>query len=121
VVVGLNLVPPDETAPDVTASFVKVAVGYTTGLFKVDYSCTDNADPSPSCAGDINGVSVRDGQSVFLIQTPRGRAWSYKIGSVLFMHDSEFVLTVTGTDESGNTASATAEPEFRTRRGHHWF
>jgi hypothetical protein len=121
VVVGLDLVPPDETAPDVAARFVTVAAGYTTGLFKVDYSCTDNADPAPSCTGDINGISVRDGQRVFLIKTTRGRAWSYKIGPVLFIHDSDFVLTVTSTDASGNAASATAEPEFRTRRSHHWF
>ncbi len=121
VVVGLDLVPPDETAPDVAASFVKFAAGYTTGLFQVDYSCTDNADPSPTCTGDINGISVRDGQTVFLISSSRGRAWHHQIGSVLFIRDSDFVLTVTGTDASGNTASATAEPEFRTRRSHHWF
>jgi uncharacterized protein len=119
VVIGLDLTPPDTTAPVVTAEFDKLLVGFTTGLFKVDFSCVDDADPDPTCVGDINGISVEDGQKVFLVQTRYGRSWHRQIGSVLYIKDSSFTLTVTGSDEAGNAATVTAEPEFRTWHWHH--
>jgi hypothetical protein len=114
VIIGLDLTPPDTTGPVVTAEFDKLLVGFTTGLFQVDFSCVDDVDPDPACVGDINGIAVEDGQKVFLIQTPYGRSWHHRIGSILYIKDSSFTLTVTGTDEAGNTVTVTAEPEFRT-------
>ncbi len=110
VIVGLNL---DQTAPDVHAEFDKIWAGYYTGLFKVDYSCTDNVDPDPTCVGDINGISVKDGQKVFLITSRR--SWDRRIGKILYIAAPTFVLTVESSDSAGNTAEATDKPEFRTR------
>jgi predicted extracellular nuclease len=116
VIVGLQL---DRTAPDVTAEFDKIWAGFFSGLFEVDFSCTDASDPDPDCVGDINGIAVEDGQRVYLLKSFRGTPWSRQIGSILFIKDRSFTLTVTGTDQFGNTATTTAEPAFRTRRGWH--
>ena len=110
VIIGLHL---DRAAPDVTAEFDKIAASFTTGLFRVDYSCVDVVDPDPECVGDINGIEVEDGQRVFLIKSRWGSAWHRQIGSILFIKDRSFTLTVVGTDDAGNSATATAEPEFR--------
>jgi len=118
VIVGLDLVPQDETAPEVTAEFDKIVAGFFTGLFDVDFDCTDDVDPDPTCVGDINGIAVEDGQRVFLIKNPRGNPWHRQVGTVLFIKDADFLLTVTGTDDAGNSATATAEPPFRTFNWH---
>jgi hypothetical protein len=110
VVVGLNL---DGTGPEIEAEFAKIYAGFFTGLFRTEYSCDDISGVA-SCEGDINGISVEDGQKVFLIKSRWGNPWSRMIGSVLYIKDSEFTLTVTGVDEVGNSATETAEPEFRT-------
>ena len=110
VIVGLNL---DQTAPVVEAEFDKIWAGYFSGLFKVDYSCTDNVDPDPTCVGDINGIPVEDGQKVFLIKSRRTKHWQW--GRILFIKAPTFVLTATGTDDHGNSASATDKPEFKKR------
>ncbi len=111
VIVGLDV--RDEIAPTVEAEFDTIWAGYYTGLFKVDYSCTDNFDSDPTCVGDINGIKVKDGQKVFLITSRR--SWDRRIGKILYVAAPTFVLTVESTDFAGNTASATDKPEFRTR------
>ncbi|MCP3994790.1 MAG: ExeM/NucH family extracellular endonuclease [bacterium] len=110
VIVGLELTP---TPPVVSAAFIKIWRSYTTGLFKVDFSCVDLVDPDPDCVADINGITVEDGQKVFLIKSRWGSPWSKMIGNTLFIKDRDFTLTVTGTDQVGNEATATAEPAFR--------
>jgi hypothetical protein len=57
-------------------------------------------------------VSVTDGQIVHLVRAP-GAPVTRRLGSVLFMNDESFTLTVIGTDERGNSTQATAEPVFR--------
>jgi hypothetical protein len=109
VIVGLDL---DETAPDVIGAFRPLVVGPSSGLFRIGYGCIDDVDPNPSCIGDVNGISVAPGQRVYLIRSSFGHPWHLRIGAILFIKDTEFVLTVTGTDASGNTATVTAEPEF---------
>jgi predicted extracellular nuclease len=105
---------PDQTPPTVEAEFDKIWASVKTGLFRVEFSCEDTVDPDPTCVGDINGIPVEDGQKVFLIQA-RGRSWHKYVGHTLFIKAPTFVLTVTGTDDHGNTATETAKPEFRKR------
>ena len=109
VIVGLAL---DQTPPVVVAELDRLAATRNTGLFVVDFTCQDAVDPSPDCVADLNGVSVNDGQVVHLIKAP-GKPITLRLGPVLFMKDDSFTLTVTGTDERGNSATATAEPVFR--------
>ncbi len=115
VIIGLDL---DQTPPDVDADFKRIFSTRSFGIFKVDYSCEDIVDPDPECVGDINGVSVQDGQLVILLKGP-GREWHRSKHGVLWMKANSFELTVTGTDEAGNSATETAEPEFR-RPGRWW-
>ena len=114
VIVGLDMTPPDIEAPEVEASLDTIWAGRTRGLFTVDFSCTDAVDPDPECVADLNGITVVDGQRVLLIERNWGTPWHRQIGSLLIVLDTSFTLTVTGTDEAGNTATATAVPTFRT-------
>ena len=109
VIIGLTL---DQTPPVVAAELDRIVATRNTGLFVVDFSCQDAVDPSPDCVADLNGVTVPDGQITHLVRAP-GKPITLRLGSVLFMKDDSFTLTVTGTDERGNSATATAEPEFR--------
>jgi len=109
VVIGLAL---DQTPPVVAAELDRIVATRNTGLFVVDFSCQDVVDPSPECVADLNGVTVPDGQITHLVRAP-GRPITLRLGPVLFMKDDSFTLTVTGTDERGNSATATAEPVFR--------
>lgn len=120
----LPTLPPspgkDVKAPKVHADFDRFWTDHGRGWFKVDFSCWDRVDRRPSCLGSINGIEVRDGQKVYLVKTD-GLASSYRAHGVLFIKAPAFLLTVTGTDRSGNSASATAEPWFKYRYQHrHW-
>ena len=108
VVVGLAL---DQTPPVVAAELDRITATRNTGLFVVDFSCVDNVDPDPECVADLNGVPVTDGQITHLVKAP-GQPITLRLGPVLFMKDDSFTLTVTGTDERGNSTTATAEPVF---------
>jgi predicted extracellular nuclease len=108
VIVGLAL---DQTAPVVTAEFDRIVSTPKLGLFQVDFACVDNVDPDPSCVADINGIPVDDGQLVVLIKAP-GRPFHARVGSVLYIKAPSFLLSVTGTDDGGNRAVATATPSF---------
>ena len=98
VIVGIEF---DNTPPVVTADLIPDHGRF----FTVEFSCVDEVDPSPTCVGDINGVPVEDGQTVALIWS-RGKAKSWHTGPTLFIKDSSFTLTVVGTDNVGNTATA---------------
>ncbi len=109
VIVGLAL---DQTPPVVVAELDRIAATRNTGLFIVDFGCEDAVDPRPACVADLNGVPVTDGQITHLVKSP-GKPITLRLGPVLFMKDESFTLTVTGTDERGNSATVTAEPVFR--------
>ncbi|MEN8238984.1 MAG: ExeM/NucH family extracellular endonuclease [Actinomycetota bacterium] len=98
VIVGLEL---DRTPPVVTAELIPDHGNFYT----VSFSCVDAGDPDPTCVGDINGIPVEDGQTVALIWN-RGKVKSWYEEGILFIKDSAFVLTVVGTDNVGNTATA---------------
>jgi hypothetical protein len=48
---------------------------------------------------------------VVLIKAP-GRPFHARVGSVLYIKAPSFLLSVTGTDDRGNQAVATATPSF---------
>jgi hypothetical protein len=96
----------------VMAELDRIVTTRNTGLFVVDFSCVDNVDPGPECVADLNGVPISDGQIVHLVRAP-GNPITLRLGPVLFMKDDSFLLTVTGTDERGNTTTVSAEPVFR--------
>jgi predicted extracellular nuclease len=98
VIVGLEL---DHTPPVVEADLIPDHGRF----FTVSLSCVDDLDPSPTCEGEINGIPVEDGQTVALIWS-EGKAESWQTGPTLFIKDSSFTLTVVGTDEHENSATA---------------
>jgi hypothetical protein len=63
-------------------------------------------------------VAVADGEKVYLVKSS-GPATTMERHGVLFIEAPSFLLTVRGTDDSGNTATDTAEPYFR-HRGNRW-
>ncbi|HSK06983.1 MAG TPA: hypothetical protein VK990_05635, partial [Acidimicrobiia bacterium] len=115
VIVGLRL---DREPPRVKADLDRISARHDRGWFRVEYSCKDRIDRHPECVAELNGIPVHNGQKVYLIESS-GTSWALKKGRALYLKDDSFVLTVTGTDDSGNSASESAEPSFRSR-GHHW-
>jgi len=77
-------------------------------------------DRHPRCVADINGIRVHDGQKVYLAETS-GPAESYRAHGIVYITAPAFVLTVTGTDDQGNTSTATARPWFRILKQHRWW
>ena len=105
--------------PRTTAVFVNAALGASAELrllwgnderawFRVHYSCTP---PTATAEADINGIPVWNGQRVKLIIDDDGLRWFRRWGR-LWIWDDAFELTVTCTDAAGDTAMATALPEF---------
>jgi len=114
--------PPDEDVrpPKVKAELDRYWTDHNRGWFRVDFSCRDRVDHQPSCIADINGIPVLDGQKVYLVDSD-GETKVYRAHGVLYINAPEFLLTVTGADEAGNTATATAEPRFKYRHQHRWW
>jgi len=102
----------DVTPPEISVSLkpVEVDVDDDEGLFIVTYSVTDNIDPNPVVAADINGIPVENGQLVQLAIDDDTEV--EEEDGVLQIEAPSITLTVEATDISGNTGTATAEPEF---------
>ncbi|HLF43393.1 MAG TPA: hypothetical protein VJA46_07695 [Acidimicrobiia bacterium] len=115
-------VPPgdDLNPPRVKAEFDRYWTDHHRGWFRVDFSCRDRVDRHPSCVGDINGIPVRDGQKVYLVETEEATQ-AFRAHGVLYIEAPLFLLTVTGADDAGNAATATAEPVFMRRHWHRWW
>jgi hypothetical protein len=103
----------DTTAPTPTASLVPVGGDDDDGqLFRVEYSCDDNCDASPTItSATLNGVPVANGQIVKLDLDDDEFEWEWDDGILEFEAPS-FELVVTCQDASGNSATATATPTF---------
>ena len=100
-------VGPDTTPPVATAELVLVSgTGIGRSEFQVVASCTDDRDPAPSLAADINGAPVIDGQVVVFVPSRNAR-WE-DVDGVLTVYAKRFVLTATCTDAAGNVGAATA-------------
>ncbi len=115
VVVGISL---DGKPPRVKAELDRLESRGDSGVFRVDFSCKDKIDRRPDCIADLNGITVVDGQKVHLTKSSGTPSTTVK-RNVLYIKAQSFLLTVTGTDDSGNSATDTAEPYFR-HRGNRW-
>jgi uncharacterized delta-60 repeat protein len=101
----------DSTPPTVSASLEPVGEIEDDdggGWFQVGWSCTDDSDPAPLAFGVLNGVDVANGQVVHLAPAPETSSRTTASGR-LMLKGTSFVLSVTCTDASGNTATASAE------------
>jgi len=110
-----NVTVVDTTAPSVTAELVPLGKGHKgkddehedqakKGLFKVVFSATDIADPSPVLTATLNGVTVSNGQIVTLKNGKKAKS-EIEHGR-LEIQGLSFTLDVSATDASGNTGTA---------------
>ena len=110
------MVPPRTTAvflTDITPPVVAAAASFVrgdsnVGWYTVQYSCSD-ADPDTTVMAEINGYPVADGQQVRLITHP-SRDEAIQKQDRLDIYGSNFLLTVTCTDSSGNTTIVETVP-----------
>lgn len=103
----------DRTAPVLTALLVNVSNGgddNSMQFFRVVLSATDAVGVSALTA-DLNGVRVTDGQIVQL-QVKSGAQSAKRENSKLQIKAPSFLLTATGTDAAGNTATLTGTAIF---------
>ncbi len=102
----------DTTPPKVTASLVPAGeVEDDEGLFQVVFSCSDKCDASPRSTANINGVVVSNGQIVKLELEDEKQELEVDDGRLEIQAPS-FLLTVSCTDASGNSSTATVTPPF---------
>ncbi len=106
--------PADVEPPEVSAELEPIQTGAKQGKFTVKVSCTDNVTEECELSADINGVPVSDGDEVQLVVNPGQQTVETVPGTgVLKIKAPAFALTVTCTDEAGNSTTVTVEPEFR--------
>jgi hypothetical protein len=103
----------DVTPPTVGAELVPIQSGAKQGKYRVVATCSDDVTEQCVLEADINGVPVEDGDIVQLVVNPRPREVETVPGTGLVrIKAPEFTLTVTCTDEAGNTATEEVVPEF---------
>ena len=109
---------PDVTPPVATAAFDLISSpNGKIGWFRVVAECEDDRGVVTTVA-TINGYSVENGDKVLLITKPHGNRRVTTPWFTIFTAPS-FELIVTCTDAAGNTATASAAPEFRRPGGGH--
>jgi alpha-glucoside transport system substrate-binding protein len=101
----------DTTPPECWAELIPIQVTTTQGEFFVAFHCTDIADPEVEILADVNGVPVHDGQNLDLVVFYDGQVVYPFLGGWI-IKAQEFLLTVTGTDDSGNQTTVEVEPMF---------
>lgn len=101
----------DATPPEVTAALV--SIGDDEGLFKVQFSATDDYDPAPTVSAVIRAcgkrIPVTNGQ-IIEIEIKDGKCKIKRADGRLKIEALKVVLEVTAVDASGNGATATAVP-----------
>lgn len=102
----------DEIPPTASASLVPIEELHDDkGTFRVEYSCTDDSDPSPIItSAQLNGVDLPNGQIVELKVNDETKI--EEEDDVLEMKAPSFELIVTCEDESGNVGTASTTPDF---------
>ena len=111
----------DTTPPVVTAALVPVGDGDDEGVFRVEFSVTDNLDPAPSVIAvlEVPGLAdipVTNGQVIeFEVDDEESEVESED--GILEIEAPSLTLRVTGTDADGNSAEATAIPTGLTGDG----
>jgi hypothetical protein len=98
----------DVSPPKVTAGIEIERGGPKVAWFTVHYEC---ADPDTTTAADINGEPVEDGETVRLLYHPQRTDHQQKKNRLDF-YGQGFLLTVTCTDSSGNSATVEVVPTF---------
>jgi len=103
----------DATPPEVTAALV--SIGDDEGLFKVQFSATDDYDPAPTVSAVIRAcgksIPVTNGQIIEIEIEDDDCEIKWDDGR-LKIEAPKVVLEVTAVDASGNGATATAVPPF---------
>ena len=109
----------DTTVPDVAAALVPIGDGDEDdddeGRFRVEFSATDACDASPAVSAvlEVSGIAdpiaVTNGQVIEFEFEDDGTEVETENG-VLEIESPGLTLRVTGTDSSGNTGEATAQP-----------
>ncbi len=105
--------PPDTIAPTITAALDRQALIGKTGIFTVRMTCADDRDTAPVITGDVNGVTVANGDVMWLVVSSIKASW--RVGALVVIAGPKFTLTSTCADAAGNTATATATALFRRR------
>jgi pullulanase-type alpha-1,6-glucosidase len=98
----------DITPPEVDAEARFFRGNARVGWYVIDYTCRD-ADPETTLSADINGYPVEAGETVRLIVHPN-RDEAVRKKNRLDIFGSEFLLTVTCTDSSGNSTVVESVP-----------
>ena len=115
----------DTTAPSASAALVELgrpggngsddnssdddSSGSVTPTHRISATASDLCDESPTVSATLNGRAVTDGQEV-VIQFKRRGSDRFKVRrGILVLQTTKAVLTVTATDASGNSGSASAE------------
>ena len=124
----------DTTPPTVTASLIPIEVEENEGLFKVEFSATDDckAKPDPAVIAVIEapiledsefeikclgGIPVENGQIIH-VEVVEDSEYEYKyVDGVLKIEAPEITLKVTAIDVQGNIATAYANPTFAPEEG----
>jgi len=99
----------DTEPPEITASLVPIDVEDDEGLFRVEFSASDESGVG-SITATLNGITVTNGQIVEL-ELDDEEEVEFEDG-ILEIEASSFTLTVTATDELGNTSVLTISPTF---------
>ena len=115
----------DTTAPSASAALMELgrpggngsddnssdddSSGSVTPTHRISATASDLCDGSPTVSATLNGRAVTDGQEV-VIQFKRRGSDRFKVRrGILVLQTTKAVLTVTATDASGNSGSASAE------------
>jgi hypothetical protein len=105
---------PDVTPPTVGAELVALQSGAKQGKYQVVATCSDDVTEQCVVEADINGVPVADGDIVQLVINPgRQKVETVPGTGLVRIKAPDFTLTVTCTDEAGNTATQEVTPAFR--------
>ncbi len=105
----------DTTPPDVTCELVAILVDEDEGLFLVQFSATDDIDPSPLVdavivCGDVE-IPVINGELVLIELDDEEEGCTVELeDGILQIQGSDPRLEVTAQDESDNFAVCSADP-----------
>jgi len=108
--VTTGVVVIDVTPPEITASLVQLCGEDDEGLFRVEFSATDNTELG-SITATLNGNPVVDGQIVKLELDDDEEESEFEDG-ILEIESNSFSLDVTASDSEGNTATVSVVPSF---------
>jgi len=103
----------DNVPPTVSAALVPIQTGAKQGKFTVQVSCTDDVTKDCALKAVLNGVPVKNGDVVQLVVNPGKQTVQTNPGTgVVTIKAPSFTMTVTCTDEAGNSSTVKVTPQF---------